>query len=294
MLRAARLYAFAILLAAILVGCSAPAPSAAFVAQAERLHQGALASVVTNNPDLRDYLQFIGKRIADAAHEAVPNRANEQLLAGLQCHLVDCPVINGFYTGGNHVYIYTALFQACQSEDELAAAIAHEYAHAINLDVEKTKLRPDPNRPLPAVTWQFVVNRFTLDQQAAADDLALQIYIRGGWDAARFAQFFDRLATVPTSVAIDRAPLPARAARLREQARDASRDSRKPPVADPKTFEALRHQAESQSQPAANPDAQLFLRAFPNCILSGDPPQTLEAQDKLRPPPPPPTKLEPS
>src|SRR4051812_15781941 len=87
-------------------GCSAPAPSARFVAQAERLHSGALASTVSGNADLNEYVQFIGSRLAAAAHEAVPNRANEELLADLRCHLVDCPVINAFYTGGHHIYVY--------------------------------------------------------------------------------------------------------------------------------------------------------------------------------------------
>ena len=284
------------LLAIFLIGCSAPAPSAKFVAMAQRLHDGALASTVNSNPDLRDYVQLIGDRIADAARKAVPNRANEQLLSQLKCHLVDSPTVNAFYTGGHHVYIYSGFLKTCQNEDELAAAIAHEYAHAIALDVEKTRLRPDPNAPLPAVVYAFVLNRFTADQEQAADELGFLLYRRGGWEPSRFAALFDRLASVtPPYVAVDRASLPIRAQRIRASAPDESpRDWRRPPVADPKTFEALMTQVRSAPQ-ANGPEASgVFLRAFPNCLLSGDPPETLEAQAQLRPPPPPPTRLEPS
>ncbi len=291
-----RFRAIAIILAALALhcgGCSAPAPSAKFVEQAERLHAGALASAVSSNPDLNDYVQFIGSRLAAAAHEAVPNRANEELLQALRCHLVDCPLINAFYTGGHHIYVYSGLLAACENEDELAAAIAHEYAHAIDLAVEKTKLRPDPNQQLPLVAWQFVVNRFSLDQEMSADDLAFQIYTRCGWDPLRFSALFARLATAaPYPPAPDRPAPSSRAFRFRGQAADAQRSWRKPPVADPKTYDSLRRAGETQS--ATNSEAELFLRAFPNCMLGGDPPETIEAQQKLRPPPPPQPKLEPS
>src|SRR5437763_15586079 len=116
-----------LLLAALLsfVGCTAPAPSAQFVAQADRLHDGAIASALTSNTDLHDYLQLIGDRIADGARKAAPNRANEQLLTQRRCQLVNCRLINAFYTGGNHVYIYSGLVGVCDNEDELAAAVAH-------------------------------------------------------------------------------------------------------------------------------------------------------------------------
>ena len=278
------------------VGCSAPAPSAKFVAMAQRLHDGALASTLDSNPDLRDYVQLIGDRIADAARKAVPNRANEELLSQLKCHLVDCQTVNAFYTGGHHVYIYSGFVKTCQNEDELAAAIAHEYAHAIALDVEKTRLRPDANAPMPAVAYDFVLNRFTAEQEQAADELAFLLYRRGGWEPSRFATLFDHLSSVtPPYVAVDRAALPIRAQRIRASAPDESpRDWRRTPVADPKTFETLMAQARSAPQASGPEAAEVFLRAFPNCLLSGDPPETLEAQAQLRPPPPPPARLEPS
>jgi hypothetical protein len=276
-------------------GCSAPAPSAKFVALADRLHQGALASAVTTNTDLRDYVQLIGDRVADATRKAVPNRASEQLFSQLHCHLVNCPTINAFYTGGNHVYIYSGFVALCETEDELAAAIAHEYAHAIALDLEKTKLRPDPNLSLPAAAFQFVLNRRTLAQEDDADELAFLLYRRGGWEPAGFARLFEHLSAIaPPAIAVDRAPLPIRAQRIRSQGTDTPGDWRKPPVADPKTFQSLRSQINSAGQLPASPEAELFLRAFPNCLLSGDPPETRDAQERLRPPPPPAAKLEPS
>ena len=286
---------FVLALLLVGMGCSAPAPSAEFVQQADRLHAGALQSAVTSNQDLRDYVQLICDRLAAAARQVVPNRANEQLLSHLRCHLVNSPVINAFYTGGTHIYLYAGLFRVCRNEDELAAAIAHEYAHAIDLDVEKTKLKPDPNSSLPVIAWQFVSNRFSLDQQSSADDLGYLLYAQAGWDPGKFAGLFNRLAVMtPPFAAPDRDPLPVRASRFKDQAQNTPANLRKPPVADPRTFGSLQQQANSQSQPMGSPEAQLFLQAFPNCMLGGDPPETVAAQERLRPPPPPPTRLEPS
>src|SRR3712207_9596813 len=37
--------------------------------------------------------------------------------------------MNAFTTGGEYMYIYTELFRQCRSEDEIAAVMAHEFAH---------------------------------------------------------------------------------------------------------------------------------------------------------------------
>jgi hypothetical protein len=175
------------------------------------------------------------------------------------------------------------------------AAIAHEYAHAISLDVEKTRLRPDPNAPLSAVAYAFVLNRFSAEQEQAADELAFLLYRRGGWEPSRFAALFDHLASLtPPYVAVDRASLPIRAQRIRASAPEESpRGWRQPPVADPKTFQSLMAQVRPGPDSESNA-GEVFLRAFPNCLLSGDPPESLDAQSRLRPPPPPPARLEPS
>ena len=141
-------WAFVALCVAFSTGCSGPAPAAQFVLQADRLHDAALAAAVNRDDYLARYVQEVGKRIIQAASDAAPQKASNPLFAQMQFHLVDSDVVNAFTTGGRHIYIYSALLQLCDNEEELAAAMTHEFAHALNLDVERTGLKPIPDAPL--------------------------------------------------------------------------------------------------------------------------------------------------
>jgi predicted Zn-dependent protease len=274
-------------------GCFGPAPAAEYVRQAQRLHDGALASAVTSDADLRDYVQLVGQRLVEAAKAAEPGKVHDPVLSQMQFHLVGCAVPNVFTTGGSHLYVHSAVFQLARTEDELAAAIAHAYAHAMNLDIEHVGMRPDPARPLPGVAWDFVVNRLKLPQEQEADRLAFEVYTKAGYDPSRFAALFENLAQVAAPQAPDRIPPAARAKAAQSWAGEAPKVRRPLPVADPRTFATLRSGA-ARLSPTGSPDAQLILRAFPNCLLAGDTPDQQSAQQQLRPPPPPPTRLEPS
>ncbi len=148
----------------LLQGCQAPAPPSKFLEQADRLHEQALGQTVLTDPELADYIQQVADRIANAAHDVAPEKVNAAFINRVRCQLVNCRTINCFSAGGVHVYVTNGLFQQCESEEQLAAAIAHAYAHLINLDLETTKLRPDGGGPLSMAVWQFVANRFTLAQ----------------------------------------------------------------------------------------------------------------------------------
>lgn len=280
-------------------------PAARFVEQAERLHAGALASTVTPDEDLKAYVQEIGTRLEQAAQEIVPDKARGPFFSSMQFHLVDVPVINVFTTGGSHVYVYRGLFDFCKTEEELAAAMAHAYAHALNFDVESTGMTPgDADRPLRQVAWDFVANRFAASQEEESDKLAFRLYARAGWDPERFGFLFSRLSDEDVdgggiSTAPDRQPLATRGALAREMTVGVSKEWRQLPVADPRTYSALRERAESlhyvsSAAEQGNNEALLYLVAFPNCILSEDGPKQREAQELLRPVPPPPVQLEPN
>lgn len=275
-------------------GCAGPAPSAQFVEQAQRLHAGALAAAVTTDADLREYVQLVGKRVGDAARALDPGRTRDPLFANIEYHLVACAVPNTVTTGGSHVYVYNGLFQACESEDELAAAIAHAVAHSVNLDLEHVDIRPDPNIPLPLVAWQFVTHRYSTAQEQAADHLAMEIYLKAGYDPRRSAALWQHLNDrYPGVQAPDRTPMIIRIQEAARATPGAGQGGRPLPVADPRTFTALRRQASSLNPEQVPPPSQLILRALPNCILSGDAPEQQAAQQQLQPPPPP-RRLEPS
>jgi Zn-dependent protease with chaperone function len=280
----------------LLTGCQAAPPAAKFIEQADRLDSGALASTVVVDTDLNDYVQQVANRIAQAAKTAAPSKVNDAFIARVRCQLVNCNVINAVSTGGTHVYVTSGLFRQCQTEEELAAAIAHAYAHLIDRDLETTKMKPDPAEPLSMVAWDFVANRFTREQEHQADALALAIFAQAGYDPSRFSGLFDHMETMSGgNVAPDREPLPERAAALLASSANMTRNARKLPVADPKTFISLRDEAAQIHEPAPASVPLIFLRAIPNCILSGDTREQREAQERLKPVAPPPQHpLEPS
>lgn len=277
-------------------GCAAPRPAPNFVEQADRLHDKALASTVVVDTDLNDYLQEVGHRIVHAAKVAAPQRVNEDFLLNVKVELVVCNTINAFSTGGAHVYVTTALFSQCQNEEELVAALTHAYAHLIDLDIESLKMKPEPSVPLSIVAWDFVQNRYTLDQERRADSLALNTYMQGGWDISQFTLLFERMESITGgNVAADREPLPSRVGRIDTLIHSGRRPQRRLPVADRSTFAMLRQKAANYREPNPPGVPQIFLRAIPNCVLSNDTAEQKAAQERLRPIERPPVKtLEPS
>ena len=291
-------------------GCaSGRAPSDRFVEQAQRLHDEALAATVHPDEDLNEYVQELGERLERAAEGVAPDKVRGPFFRSMQFHLVDVPIINAFTTGGSHVYVYRGLFDYCQTEEELAAAMAHAYAHALNLDIEGTGMNPPAEsgagarRPLRQVAWDFVVNRFDLQQEQAADELAFELYVRAGWDPSQFGRLFSRLSDpgegVTPGVAPDRQPLATRGAMARGNTAGIAKRWKQLPVADRRTFASLREQAEklryvSAAAEQGNVEALQYLVAFPNCILSEDSERQRQAQELLRPPPPPAVEVEPN
>lgn len=126
------------LLPAVLMAAGGCASDKAIISQAQQFHGGIEKAVITD-PVLDGYLNEVGKRIIDQAREM--SRADKGPKAhregdnawmfgsDMKFHLVNSKTINAFTTGGNHMYIYTALFDLCKTEDELAAVMAHEFAH---------------------------------------------------------------------------------------------------------------------------------------------------------------------
>src|SRR5262245_47308983 len=124
-----------VLLCSAMTGC---ASDRSVISQANQEHN-ALKPAVMNDEELSTYLQSIGDRIIVAATEVDgqhfrPKAHREEDNAwmfgqGMKFHFVNSKTLNAFTTGGEHMYIYNELFQKCRSEDELAAVMAHEYAH---------------------------------------------------------------------------------------------------------------------------------------------------------------------
>jgi predicted Zn-dependent protease len=77
---------------------------------------------VVHDPRLNEYVQSVGERIA-----RVSKRPNLQY----QFFVIQDSSINAFSIPGGFVYVNTGLLDIVQSEDELAAVLAHEIGHVV-------------------------------------------------------------------------------------------------------------------------------------------------------------------
>jgi len=295
-------------LVAFTLGCTGPRAKREFVEQAQRLHESSLAAALTRDPDLALYVQTLGERLVEAARAAAPDKAADPVFSRLKFHLVDADLPNVFTTGGTHVYVYSGLLRngVCDTEEELATVMAHALAHVLNLDVQNTLGDAKARVPPATVAWQFVTHRFTAQQEWAADQLAFAIYSRAGYDREQYGNVYVKLSDrYPGRAAVDRAPLSIRPEAARAPGAAAGRTPRERPVADRRTFLDLKRKAQSLAAvgpPASNPaqaqaqaqEAQVFLWAFPNCVLAFDLPGQVQAQEILRPRPPTQPPIEPN
>src|SRR5262249_37872421 len=125
--------------------------------------------------------------------------------------------VNAFTTGGDHMYVYNALFQMCKDEDELAAGMSHEYGHVYGRHVAKGVDRQYAALAgAPALAGaglvaggkgdaarnagmgfaagqaggQFLNMGFTRGDEAEADKMGFDFYTHAGWDPNQFGAFF--------------------------------------------------------------------------------------------------------
>jgi predicted Zn-dependent protease len=260
------------------------------ISQANSVHS-TLAPAVIDDPQLQNYLQQIGDRIVDAARRAGDSNAPEAHLKGdndwmfsnaMKFYFVNSPdTVNAFTTGGEQIYIYTALFEQCKSEDELAAVVAHEYAHVYCRHIAQSMdnqykilggaalagavgaaIGYEQDKTQGAVTYgtaglgagmalgQFVGMGFTRGQENEADKYGFNFYVLAGWDPAHFADFFKRMIelgydTTP-ELASDHPTLKSRVEatqRRVSQLPAVASQWRRPPIIDDAQFQQLRARA---------------------------------------------------
>ncbi|MBC8105753.1 MAG: M48 family metalloprotease [Anaerolineae bacterium] len=297
---------------------------------AQQMH-GTLQPAVMRDPQLSQYLQKVGDRIIDAGREAHQERigpkaafeGNDEWMFSdrMQFHLVNSKTVNAFTTGGEHMYIYNELLQQAQTEDELAAVMAHEYAHVYGRHVQKGTNRQlplliggalaggaagyalggDDNKMAAAsagaglggAAGQFANMGFTRKDEDEADKYGFYFYTRAGWDPRHFDDFFEHMI----EKGYDKTPAmlsdhPTLASRVESTERrtselppDASR-WRRPPVADAKEFAAIKQRAASLGKKL--PDdrtlagSQKLLQALPrSCVAPVDPPDAIKAREDL-------------
>ena len=178
-----------------------------------------LAPATMSDAQLSGYLQAVGDRIIASAKEmdaqgydvgGHKSGDNAWMFSNkMQFHFVNSKTVNAFTTGGEHMYVYNALFQMCKSEEELAAVMAHEYGHVYARHVAKGMNRQygvlaamaaagaagyvaggkDNGAQYAALGAglggagaSFLNMGFTRGDEAEADKAGFNFYTRSGWE----------------------------------------------------------------------------------------------------------------
>jgi predicted Zn-dependent protease len=252
------------------------------VAQAAQFHDTLEPAVIEPNDDprLAAYLQAVGDRIIRAAREtAGPEQKESEWMFSdkMRFHFVNSKTLNAFTTGGEHMYIYTQLFLESKTEDELAAVMAHEFAHVYGRHVHSGMNRQYAFLGAAAaagaagyaiggsekggeyaglgggaalLAGQFIGANFTRRDESEADKLGFQFYTRAGWDPNKFGDFFksmiDKGYDKGPEFLSDHPSLASRYEQAREWAEElppSARRFRQPPVADAREFRVLQDRA---------------------------------------------------
>ena len=320
-------FAAAVVLCAfgLLVGC---ASDRQVIAQADQVH-GTIKPAVMEDPVLAGYLQDVGNRIIESAKEMnlqgsgrdKSSEDNSWMFGEkMRFHFVNSKALNAFTTGGEHMYIYTALFEQCKTEDELAAVMAHEFAHIYGRHVHKGMNRQYTALAVAAAAGgagyavagkdsktegaalgaglgfaaaQFANMGFTRKDEAEADDLGFQFYTRAGWNPDHFGDFFQSMIDAgydkTPAMMSDHPTLKSRvdAAKKRAAALPPQADQwRRDPVAGTKRFKDLQARAARlgktlpSDQTLAN--SQELLQALPrSCVAPVEPKDAVQARERI-------------
>lgn len=81
--------------------------------------------LLSNRPDVKEYIESIGKKILHSPHIKYRNKFAYQFEV-----IHNDSVVNAFCTPGGYVYVYTGLLKFVDNEATLAGVLAHEIAHA--------------------------------------------------------------------------------------------------------------------------------------------------------------------
>jgi predicted Zn-dependent protease len=274
------------------------------MAVADTVHTG-LTPAVIEDAELQAYFQKIGERIVQTAtamdkegygpksHTSADDNA-WMFTDRVRFYLVNSKSLNAFTTGGEHMYIYNELFLNCKTEDELAAVMAHEYAHIYARHVNKgmdRQVGQNVGTGVVAVgagvasfffggglsssvstaqtaagvaqgAGKYVGMGFTRGDEDEADAVGFAFYTRAGWDPDHFADFFKHMIEAghdgTPEFMSDHPKLSGRVANTEKRVAALPADAgqwRKPPIADAQQFAALRQRAAQLAKTLPNDQA---------------------------------------
>jgi hypothetical protein len=248
------------LLCATLAGCTPDGPvpvdvTTQHVLENARTINAGLTPAIDSGGDVYIYLNAVGSRLYNAA--LASNGGKDAIQWPIQVDLLANDVPLAFTVGGEHVYISTGALRLCGSEEDLAAALAHLYAHI--LDKHQQKHQQLDSQDLISVADVVLGSPPGQDEEQAADLDGYLLFARAGWDPGRYADAWLRLGGVNGAM---------RTIAIRRSIEDMSPPSddwRRPPVADRYSFHRIVQMA--GSVPNRSDDAaKLLMRCVKSCV----------------------------
>ena len=171
------------------------------------LHQVRQGVRLVDDPEVVDYIDSLGQRIASAD----PDRRYRFLV-------VDAPGVNAFAGPGGVIAVNAGLIVITESESELAAVIAHEIAHVTQRHlaqlIERSRLaslttlagifagiliatqNPQAGQAAVAASAagaQHAALSYSRDKEMEADRTGMELLHRAGFDPRAVPAFFERL-----------------------------------------------------------------------------------------------------
>ena len=165
------------------------------------------------------YVSAVGGVLAASAMETTRPGDRPAPIAGWHFTIIESDTINAFAAPGGWVFVTTAAVQAAQSEDELAAVLAHEIAHVVRghalgsikkgrwANVAKTALDTSvqlDEQSLGDLTQVFegamddmidgiLVKGYSKDTEYEADRIGLAIMAHAGYDPQALVRYLETL-----------------------------------------------------------------------------------------------------
>ncbi|MBK7192858.1 MAG: M48 family metalloprotease [Myxococcales bacterium] len=165
------------------------------------------------------YVSAVGGVLAASAMETTRKGDRPAPIAGWHFTIVESDTINAFAAPGGWVFVTTAAIDAAESEDELAAVLAHEIAHVVRghalgsikkgrwANVAKTALDTSvqlDEASLGELTQVFegamddmidgiLVKGYSKDTEYEADRVGLEIMVHAGYDPQALVRYLKTL-----------------------------------------------------------------------------------------------------
>lgn len=164
-------------------------------------------------------VQRAGSRIADAVERYMRANGMEDEIEGYEWefNLVESQEVNAWAMPGGKVVVYTGLLDLAQTEDQLAAVVGHEIAHAIARHgnermsqgllttmggialSEALKNRPAQTRDLLLTSYGIgstvgIILPYSRTHESEADRLGLIFMAMAGYDPQAAVTFWEKMA----------------------------------------------------------------------------------------------------